>query len=196
MLGVGTDGDQQKKGSRSVGSLQDEATRAWNFHTALYYKAGGIPWRLIRDPSQLSSYFVGVSFFRSLEGDKLLTSVAQVFNERGEGVIVRGGDAQIDKEDRQPHLSIGDAKNLLKNALQTYRREHGTFPARAVIHRTSKMTEKEIEGFDAAALLRMRESTLFDGGEPINVHAARRVGDILKCVPEDEDIQSSFRFFI
>ena len=25
--------------------LQDEATRAWNLTTALYYKAGGIPWR-------------------------------------------------------------------------------------------------------------------------------------------------------
>lgn len=27
-------------------SVQDDATRAWNFHTALYYKAHGRPWRL------------------------------------------------------------------------------------------------------------------------------------------------------
>ena len=210
-----------------------------------------------------------------------MTSVAQVFNERGEGVIVKGGDAQIDKEDRQPHLSAEDANNLLKNALQTYRREHQAFPARAVIHKTSKMSEEEVEGFDAAAkderintldLLTLRRSltrlfredtypplrgtwlqldermgllylrgsvdffktypglyvprplefvveeaettqrqlaeelfslsklnwnnTQFDGGEPITVRAARRVGDILKCVPEDGDIQSSFRFFM
>src|SRR5262249_16013964 len=26
--------------------LQDEATRAWNFNIALYYKAGGVPWRM------------------------------------------------------------------------------------------------------------------------------------------------------
>ena len=272
---------RKRKAPFSVDSLQDEATRAWNFHTALYYKAGGIPWRLIRDPSQLSSCFVGVSFFRALEGDRLLTSVAQVFNERGEGIIVKGGDAQVDKEDRQPHLSAEDANNLLKNALQTYRREHQTFPARAVIHKTSAMTEGEVEGFDAAAkderidildLLTLRRSftrlfredtypplrgtwlqldnrrgllylrgsvdffktypglyvprplefvveeaettqrqlaeelfslsklnwnnTQFDGGEPITVRAARRVGDILKCVLEGRDIQSSFRFFM
>lgn len=131
--------------------LQDEATRAWNFHTALYYKAGGIPWRLVRNPSELSSCFVGVSFYKSLDGDRLLTSVAQVFNERGEGVIVKGGNATIDKEDRQPHLSAFDANALLKNAVQTYRKEHKTFPARVVIHKTSGMKDSEIEGFRSAA---------------------------------------------
>src|SRR6266545_4857568 len=35
--------------------LQDEATRAWNLHTALYYKAGGVPWRLPRDPASLDN---------------------------------------------------------------------------------------------------------------------------------------------
>ncbi len=87
---------QQRTGIRV---LQDEATRAWNLHTALYYKAGGVPWRFVRDASQVTTCFVGVSFFRSLAGDRLLTTVAQVFNERGEGVIVKGGPARIDKDD-------------------------------------------------------------------------------------------------
>lgn len=273
----------RKKGKtfRSSRPLQDEATRAWNFHNALYYKAGGIPWRLIRDPSELSSCFVGVSFYRSLEGDRLLTSVAQVFNERGEGVIVKGGDAKIDKDDRQPHLSAEDANALLKKAIQTYRKEHRTFPARVVVHKTSRMSDGETDGFRGAAqeeridtldllsmrrsfsrlfregaypplrgtLLQMDESTSllylrgsvnfyeaypglyvprplefaveeanttsrrlaeeifslsklnwnntqFDGGEPITVRAARRVGEILKCVTEDGIVQPSFRFFM
>jgi len=261
--------------------LQDEATRAWNFHTALYYKAGGIPWRLVRNPSELSSCFIGVSFYKTVDGDRLLTSVAQVFNERGEGVIVKGGNAMIDKDDRQPHLSEFDANILLKNAVQTYRKEHKTFPARVVIHKTSGMNDDEIDGFRSAAeeeridtldLLSMRRSfsrlfregmypplrgtlleldettnliylrgsvnffeaypglyvprplevaikeanstattlaeeifalsklnwnnTQFDGGEPITVRAARRVGDILKCVPEGATVQPSFRFFM
>ena len=39
-------------------------------------------------------------------------------------------------------------------------------------------------------------NTQFDGGEPITVRAARRVGDILKCVPEDGAAQPSFRFYM
>src|SRR5437868_1513876 len=42
---------------------QDEATRAWNLHAALYYKAGGIPWRLVRDPAQLDTCCVGIGFY-------------------------------------------------------------------------------------------------------------------------------------
>jgi hypothetical protein len=102
--------------STSSATLQDEATRAWNLHTALYYKAGGIPWRLLRSASDLATCFVGISFYRSLEGDRLLTSAAQVFNERGEGVIVKGAQAQLSKDDRQPHLSEDDARILLNSA--------------------------------------------------------------------------------
>ena len=108
------------------------------------------PWRLLRNAADLATCFVGVSFYRSLQGDRLLTSVAQVFNERGEGVIVKGAQAQLDKDDRQPHLSEDDARLLLKNAVQVYRREHRTSPARLVVHKTSKMTEGEVRGFRAA----------------------------------------------
>jgi hypothetical protein len=41
--------------------LQDEATRAWNLHTALYYKAGGTPWRLPRHSTDLASCYLGIS---------------------------------------------------------------------------------------------------------------------------------------
>ena len=43
-------------------------------------------------------------FYRSGDGDVLDTSVAQVFNALGDGVIVRGGPARISGDDRQPHL--------------------------------------------------------------------------------------------
>lgn len=39
-------------------------------------------------------------------------------------------------------------------------------------------------------------NTQFDGGEPITVRAARRVGDILKCVAEGAKVQPTFRFFM
>jgi hypothetical protein len=148
--GAGKKTRSRRRQPRSL-PLQDEATRAWNIHTALYYKAGGVPWRLLRNASDLATLFVGISFYRTVEGDRLLTSVAQVFNERGEGVIVKGSQAQLDKDDRQPHLSDNDAASLLQNAIQVYRREHPTGPARLVVNKTSRMTDGELRGFHAAA---------------------------------------------
>jgi hypothetical protein len=262
-------------------AMQDEATRAWNLHAALYYKAGGVPLRLPRNAADLATCFVGISFYKSIGGERLLTSVAQVFNERGEGVIVRGAQAQLSKDDRQPHLSEADSQSLLANAISVYRREHRTSPARVVVHKTSKMTDGEIRGLGAGAdqhkidvvelvslrrsftrlfragtypplrgtLLKLRETsailylrgsvqffqsypgmyvprplelsvsraegtleqlgkeilslsklnwnnTQFDGGEPITVRAARRVGDILKCLPDGAEPQPSFRFYM
>ncbi|MCF6733687.1 hypothetical protein [Blastococcus sp. KM273129] len=130
---------------------QDEATRAWNLHTALYYKAGGVPWRLPRDPSALTSCYVGVSFYRTNDRATLHTSVAQVFNQRGDGVIIRGGPVQVSKDDRQPHLTAEDAQRLLSDSLKRYKAEHHTQPARVVLHKTSSYTRAEIDGFDAAA---------------------------------------------
>lgn len=272
----------RRRGKKTLSlPLQDEATRAWNIHTAMYYKAGGIPWRLLRDAAELMTCFVGISFYRTLDRSRLLTSVAQVFNERGEGVIVKGGQAQLDKDDKTPHLSEADALALLKEAIQVYRQEHRTSPARVVVHKTSRVLDEEARGFDAAAqehsidtveLLTVRRSltrlfregtypplrgtflelqpgsgllylkgsvnffetypgmyvprplefttyraetpveqlaremlslsklnwnnTQFDGGEPITVRAARRVGDILKCVAEGGRVQPTFRFFM
>lgn len=74
---------RQKRRTDRVRKLQDEATRAWNIYTALYYKAGGTPWRLERDPGDLTACYVGVSFYRTLDRSQLRTSTAQVFNERG-----------------------------------------------------------------------------------------------------------------
>jgi hypothetical protein len=151
---------RQKKRKSKFRSTQDEATRAWNLYTALYYKGKGTPWRLIRDASQLTTCYVGVSFYRTTEGDTLETSIAQVFNERGDGIIVRGGAARISKDDRQPHLSAQDAQELLFRALETYRKEHGTLPARVVLHKSSNYNSEELDGFRKA--LEEQRITTFD----------------------------------
>lgn len=143
-----------KTNGQTVRPLQDEATRAWNLHTALYYKAGGTPWRMQRHSSDLATCYVGVSFYRSTSGNELHTAVAQVFNERGDGVVVRGGTAQISKTDRQPHLTVSDARQLLLDALAEYRTTHGHQPARIVVHKTSNFTTGETDGFHEAADLR------------------------------------------
>jgi hypothetical protein len=138
---------RQKGRSDRARQLQDETTRAWNLHVGLYYKSGACPWRLPRQEDDLATCFLGVSFFRTLDGESLWTSVAQVFNQRGVGMIVRGGPAHQSKIDRQTHLSGAEAERLVENAMTRYRQEHGHLPARVVVHKTSTYMPEELDGF-------------------------------------------------
>jgi hypothetical protein len=132
-------------------TLQDEATRAWNLHTALYYKAGGRPWRIPTFKTDLLTCFVGVSFYRSLDENALQTSVAQVYNERGEGIVVRGQTVRTSKDDPAPHLPRDGARSLLDDALKRFEAEHHTKPARVVLHKSSKYSPDELAGFSESA---------------------------------------------
>jgi hypothetical protein len=129
---------------------QDRATIAWNLLTAIYYKAGGLPWRLARDARQLRTSFVGLSFYRSPDGEHVHTSTAQMFDERGEGLILRGGRMVESEEDRRPHLTDEDAYSLLRDSLGVFRAQHGHLPARVVLHKTSRFDRNELEGFHKA----------------------------------------------
>lgn len=270
-----------KPGTYQQGSTQDEATRAWNFFVALIYKAGIAPWRLVRESRDYESCYVGVSFYRALDSAGIMTSMAQVFNERGEGMVLRGGPVELTKDDPQPHLTELDAKELLAYALSKYKAEHRHLPARVVVHKTSQFNAAELAGFSAAAnehdvdlfdflsvarggirLFRHGEypplrgtclqldmedillytrgscefyetytglyvpralylklathetaaeklageilaltklnwnSTQIDGSFPITTRAARRVGDVLKYIPEDEDPKAQYSFYM
>ena len=131
-------------------SLQDEATRAWNFHTALYYKAGGFPYRVPRPETAYATCYIGISFFVAPDKSRVQTSVANVFNERGHGLAVRGRDATLSKDDRQYHLSTEDSAALVADCLAAYRAEHKTPPARVVIHKSSPFSQGELDGFHSA----------------------------------------------
>jgi len=136
----------------SKGGQQDEATKAWNFCTALYYKSGPtIPWKLAEIPSKPSSCAVGIAFYRSRDYQFLNTSLAQIFDELGNGLILRGTPVELKKDDRIPRLSSEQSYDLLSAALKEYRVALGTYPARVVIHKSSNYTEQEIDGLASAA---------------------------------------------
>lgn len=141
----------QRRKSWKRRQRQDDASVAWNFMTALYYKAGGTPWRMARASADLEACYVGVAFFRTPDGKETATSVAQVYNQRGDGVVVRGGPAHRSNEDRQLHLSEGDACDVLKQAINAYRDEHRHAPARIIVHKTSAFDRAETDGMLRAA---------------------------------------------
>lgn len=136
---------------KPTSDMQDEATIAWNFFTALYYKASGTPWALIRKDSAETTCYAGISFFKSRDRSSTQTSIAQIFNEIGKGVILRGEEITLKKSDRTPHLSEEQAFNLLTSSLKEYYDAVKIFPKRLVLHKTSNFSEDEIYGFTQAA---------------------------------------------
>jgi hypothetical protein len=104
-----------------------------------------------RDPKAFRSSFVGISFYNDPHANRLLTSTAQMFDERGQGLIIRGGRAQTDKNDRRVFLArTDDAYTLLRRSLDAYRSQHKQYPARVVLHKTSRFEKVELEGFQEA----------------------------------------------
>lgn len=131
-------------------STQDPASIAWNFFTALYYKAGNVPWELELDAG--GTCFVGVTFYRESPDPQALTrtSLAQVFSETGEGLVLKGEPVRWDKDrDRRPHLSEEAAKRLVEQALTLYEKHFDRVPGRVVVHKTSRYWPEELRGFQA-----------------------------------------------
>ena len=131
---------------------QDDATKAWNFCTALYYKAGPrVPWKLQADNRRPSSCAVGIAFYRSRDRQALNTSLAQIFDELGNGLILRGTPVDMSREDRTPHLTADQAYDLMTAALNEYRVALRAYPARIVVHKSSNFSAEEVDGLTSAA---------------------------------------------
>jgi hypothetical protein len=130
---------------------QDPATRAWNFSVGLYYKAGGVPWRL--PPTGPDTCFVGISFhhFRTTQRAMVRSSLAQAFSSDGEGFAIRGEGVPVEPDQgRNVHLSEQQAYDLARNVLAEYELRTGGAPLRIVLHKTSYFDPAEQAGFSAA----------------------------------------------
>lgn len=131
---------------------QDDATKAWNFCTAVYYKAGPrVPWKLEADEHRPTSCAVGIAFYRSRDRQVLNTSLAQIFDELGNGLILRGTPIDMSRDDRVPHLTANQAYDLLTAALNEYRVALRAYPARIVVHKSSNFSADEVDGLTRAA---------------------------------------------
>ena len=130
--------------------MEDLATCAWNIFTGMYFKVGGLPW----GPVDLAptTCFVGVSFFRPLgEPSFMRASIAQAFNEHGEGLVLRGQKFQWDDElGKSPHMPANLAEQLVRETLERYEIECKHSPRRVVIHKSSRYTPDERNGFTEA----------------------------------------------
>jgi hypothetical protein len=132
-----------------TGRRQDPATTAWNFFTAMYHKADGHPWRLA--DAQPGTCYVGISFFREFSENHLRTSLAQAFTHTGDGFVLRGKPFQWDRsQGPSPHLSATNARDLLTEVIDVYQRHRKVRPDRVVIHKSSRFSPDEVQGFKEA----------------------------------------------
>ncbi len=130
--------------------LQDIATRAWNFVTALYHKAEGSPWRLAEVEHGVC--FVGISFYKEMAAmdHRMRTSMAQAFTAAGDGYVLRGSTFEWDEAryGRSPHLDRKSAAALMRDVVDLYQRQNrGSLPNRIAIHKTSRYWDEELSGF-------------------------------------------------
>jgi len=127
---------------------QDPATRAWNSSVALFYKAGGIPWRVRSEGP--ATCFVGISFhyLRTTKSDLMYSSLAQAFSSEGEGFALKGDSVPRSQESgRTAHLTSEQASKLARRILAEYRERTGQDPSRLVLHKTTQFTRDERRGF-------------------------------------------------
>ncbi|MEK7424520.1 MAG: hypothetical protein AAB131_11855, partial [Actinomycetota bacterium] len=129
-------------------SLDHPAEIAWHLSTGLYFKAGGLPWGATGLDD--GTCFVGIGFYRPL-GDQssLVSSVVQTFDDRGEGLVLRGQSFHWDErhQGRSPHLPAEAAAHLLSATIERYKAERRQAPRRVVVHKSSWFEPAERDGF-------------------------------------------------
>ena len=124
--------------------------RAWNLSTALYYKAGGKPWKL--KSAREGVCYIGISFKRLDDVDKRTACcAAQMFLDSGDGIVFLGDKGPwYSPEKKQFELSRDAAYNLLSGILETYKELGGQELKELFIHCRSSINEDAFKGYKEA----------------------------------------------
>ena len=141
--------EKMTKPSASPRPGQDPSTIAWNLAVAIYYKANHSPWRV--GYLRQGTCFVGISFYldKTTSERDMHASLAQIFADTGEGMVVRGNTFKWDvKKQGMPRLSEEASFRLLSDGINVYKQHHnGQAPNRIVVHKSSRYDQEERNGF-------------------------------------------------
>lgn len=130
-----------------------DSAKAWNIATTLYYKNGGLPWRLgeIRE----DVCYLGL-VYKKLDNDpnnRSACCAAQMFIDSGDGMVFRGNIGDwFNPETKEYHISKNDAIDMINHSLEAFKEQlgKGKYPKEIFIHAKTLFNEQEWEGFSDA----------------------------------------------
>ncbi|TVM03355.1 MAG: hypothetical protein CV087_05675 [Candidatus Brocadia sp. WS118] len=169
-----------------------DADKAWNIATALYYKSGGLPWRLgdVRD----GVCYLGLVYKKS-ETDmmnKNACCAAQMFLDSGDGMVFRGNIGPwYNPITKEFHLSKEDAFDLLSKSLEAFKLKspNNKYPEEVFIHARTYFDDDEWEGFQEAAT----DKSQIVGIRIRNDSGFKLYRDFTYCVPRGATLTISER---
>ena len=155
--------------------MQDPLNVCWNLGVACFFKAGGRPWKVAT--ARPGVCYVGLVFKRdNLRGGGHACCGAQMFMDSGEGLVFKGAVGPwYSHKTKQFHLSEGEARRLMRRALDAYREIHNEYPSELFVHGRTRFSSAELAGFVSASscetnvtgvrITRTSEYKLFSSGD-------------------------------
>ena len=128
---------------------QAKTAKAWNIASAIYYKLGGLPWKM--GEVRQGVCYLGLVYKRTDEKSKNACCAAQMFLDSGDGMIFKGNVGPWwNPKTKEFHLKMEDAFNLISQSLESYYHRFNTYPEEIFIHAKTFFDDAEWEGFSEA----------------------------------------------
>lgn len=128
--------------------IKFESAKAWNISTSLYYKLGGLPWKLgdVRE----NVCYLGIVYKKIEDNhkDKNACCAAQMFLDSGDGMVFRGNVGPWwNPESKEFHLKRDDAFSMISQSLDAFFSRFNYYPKEIFIHSKTYFNDDEWEGF-------------------------------------------------
>lgn len=130
---------------------QVRTAKAWNLASAIYYKLGGLPWKM--GEVRPGVCYLGLVYKRTDEKTRNACCAAQMFLDSGDGMVFKGNVGPWwNPTTKEFHLKRDDAYSIINQSLDSYYSRFHTYPQEVFIHAMTYFDDAEWEGFSEATL--------------------------------------------
>lgn len=146
-----------------------DTAKAWNISNTLYYKLGGLPWKLGEVRNGVC--YLGLVYKKTVSNnnDKNACCAAQMFLDSGDGMVFRGNVGPWwNPSTKEFHLSEKDAYEMISLSLEAYYDRFNNYPNEIFVHAKTYFDDTEWSGFEDAVSgkskiigVRIREDNTF-----------------------------------